>query len=112
MFAETVAVVLRMRRRPRSTLFPHPTLCRSTAPSGAERCAAARAALRGRVAGAPAAVAARGARRGSPPRSEEHTSELQSRQYLACRLPLDQSNFAALQRIAPPVLGRYRRPTP
>src|SRR3712207_6104736 len=29
----------------------------------------------------------------SIPRSEEHTSELQSRQYLVCRLLLDQNNF-------------------
>src|SRR5215203_4887922 len=29
---------------------------------------------------------------GSPPRSEEHTSELQSRQYLVCRLLLEKKN--------------------
>src|SRR3712207_7561917 len=31
-------------------------------------------------------------RRGSDPRSEEHTSELQSRQYLVCRLLLEKKN--------------------
>src|SRR3712207_9251767 len=31
-------------------------------------------------------------RRGRPPRSEEHTSELQSRQYLVCRLLLEKKN--------------------
>src|SRR5438445_5818422 len=30
--------------------------------------------------------------RGSPSRSEEHTSELQSRQYLVCRLLLEKKN--------------------
>src|SRR3712207_7717265 len=30
---------------------------------------------------------------GSPPRSEEHTSELQSRQYLVCRLLLEKKNL-------------------
>src|SRR3712207_6956885 len=29
---------------------------------------------------------------GRPPRSEEHTSELQSRQYLVCRLLLEKKN--------------------
>src|SRR3712207_7670815 len=31
-------------------------------------------------------------RHGGPPRSEEHTSELQSRQYLVCRLLLEKKN--------------------
>src|SRR3712207_7132768 len=87
-----------IRRPPRSTLFPYPTLSRSP--------------------GAPAAVSVRGlprtavgylldgARTVDPGllsrnydsfaferveflRSEEHTSELQSRQYLVCRLLLE-----------------------
>src|SRR3712207_8826299 len=79
-----------IRRPPRSTLFPYTTLFRSLVRSdrhvaatprpGARRGAAARlprrrragtSTLRGRV------------------RSEEHTSELQSRQYLVCRLLLE-----------------------
>src|SRR3712207_282509 len=34
--------------------------------------------------------------RGLPPRSEEHTSELQSRQYLVCRLLLEKKNNTTL----------------
>src|SRR3712207_7458590 len=79
-----------IRRPPRSTLFPYPTLFRSSAR---------------RSRGDPPA---RGTRRTSTPpppagpapcrcwrspcragRSEEHTSELQSRQYLVCRLLLE-----------------------
>src|SRR3712207_7105529 len=37
-------------------------------------------------------VAGRGAKLGIPERSEEHTSELQSRQYLVCRLLLEKKN--------------------
>src|SRR3712207_7166638 len=36
--------------------------------------------------------AAAGLRHGQPARSEEHTSELQSRQYLVCRLLLEKKN--------------------
>src|SRR3712207_8355436 len=81
-----------IRRPPRSTLFPYTTLFRS--PHGRDRLPGDRA--RGEDAAEPAvpgtAVPAR------PPlarkeceaeRSEEHTSELQSRQYLVCRLLLE-----------------------
>src|SRR2546429_7781640 len=65
---------LMIRRPPRSTLFPYTTLFRS--PSGRLRCAwRFRFRLR--------ASAAR------PCRSEEHTSELQSRLHLVCRLLLE-----------------------
>src|SRR5206468_8317234 len=64
------------RRPPRSTLFPYTTLFRS--------CRGARARRR---AGAPASRAARA--RGRRARSEEHTSELQSRSDLVCRLLLE-----------------------
>src|SRR3712207_7450538 len=46
----------------------------------------------GDVAGGPAAVAAAVQAQGR--RSEEHTSELQSRQYLVCRLLLEKKNKA------------------
>src|SRR5258707_7039328 len=62
---------LMIRRPPRSTLFPYTTLFRSP------RCR--------RRAGGP--WVSRSCIRGS--RSEEHTSELQSRQYLVCRLLLE-----------------------
>src|SRR3712207_7206217 len=101
-----------IRRPPRSTLFPYTTLFRShrhaveprgaqggrvQQPQGAPR---PRAQTRRRVGGAE--ELARAARRAEPldrgreervparePRSEEHTSELQSRQYLVCRLLLE-----------------------
>src|SRR5947209_16639600 len=64
-----------LRRPPRSTLFPYTTLFRS--PRGS---APARASRRGWW-------AAGRCRRHE--RSEEHTSELQSRKYLVCRLLLE-----------------------
>src|SRR5438445_8058549 len=59
-------------RPPRSTLFPYTTLFRSPVPPGRRfgECCPAVARDRDR-------------------RSEEHTSELQSRQYLVCRLLLE-----------------------
>src|SRR5690625_6838348 len=72
---------------PISTLFPYTTLFRSPA-RGARGCPATRAARFGPcgVAGVP------GPRRLRQPhssRSEEHTSELQSRGHLVCRLLLE-----------------------
>src|SRR3712207_7677674 len=40
------------------------------------------------------------ARRGRTDRSEEHTSELQSRQYLVCRLLLEKKKITTLPRLA------------
>src|SRR5256885_10560747 len=65
-----------IRRPPRSTLFPYPTLFRSLGGGGIARRPPARAQRR-----------ARGAHPG--PRSEEHTSELQSPCNLVCRLLLE-----------------------
>src|SRR3712207_6862282 len=79
-----------IRRPPRSTLFPYTTLFRSAACDGGP---ARRAVGRSGAVpmGAPAGMRARWsaglATRGR--RSEEHTSELQSRQYLVCRLLLE-----------------------
>src|SRR5258707_11102164 len=68
---------LMIRRPPRSTLFPYTTLFRSGQPDTS----------------ATTQHAADGARSheytAAPVRSEEHTSELQSRQYLVCRLLLE-----------------------
>src|SRR3712207_7290094 len=79
-----------IRRPPRSTLFPYTTLFRSArAGPGRDRAADHPPRLSGRAAagGVPAAA---GAVRGRlDRRSEEHTSELQSRQYLVCRLLLE-----------------------
>src|SRR3712207_6942730 len=60
--------------------------------SGRSRAARSRRRARARGSRARAARArpsARGGRRGGRGRSEEHTSELQSRQYLVCRLLLE-----------------------
>src|SRR3712207_7258967 len=89
---------LMIRRPPRSTLFPYTTLFRSVRrrDRGARR-------LGGRCPGAELPERARRlersgrvgvrrvarARRRGAARSEEHTSELQSRQYLVCRLLLE-----------------------
>src|SRR5438445_4865174 len=75
-----------MRPPPRSTLFPYTTLFRSRLPDaragsiggGREQARTAVAQPEGRQ---PALV--------HESRSEEHTSELQSRQYLVCRLLLE-----------------------
>src|SRR3712207_7507061 len=79
-----------IRRPPRSTLFPYTTLfrSRSTLLWPWSRAAAQRAALRRSRAEEESAAAPRRIDRGNP-RSEEHTSELQSRQYLVCRLLLE-----------------------
>src|SRR3712207_8335938 len=88
-----------IRRPPRSTLFPYTTLFRSR-PGLQQR---AHLAERGMHVLVAAAVHGDAARRGAVEaedhphrgrlagavRSEEHTSELQSRQYLVCRLLLE-----------------------
>src|SRR3712207_7878216 len=85
-----------IRRPPRSTLFPYTTLFRSTRRSVVQHPCGDRTT---RLAGARSAGhqgAARSAEGMARPhrchvihRSEEHTSELQSRQYLVCRLLLE-----------------------
>src|SRR3712207_7443059 len=70
---------LMIRRPPRSTLFPYTTLFRSR-----PRPAIARVGTR-----RPRDCHSRCRARISTNRSEEHTSELQSRQYLVCRLLLE-----------------------
>src|SRR3712207_7820872 len=111
-----------IRRPPRSTLFPYTTLFRSggvvhvrPAPLPAPVHAAGEADLRRRrrvarpardVVALPAARAADpaharagGLQADAPgrgrPRSEEHTSELQSRPYLVCRLLLEKKDTTA-----------------
>src|SRR5260370_18884475 len=78
---------LMIRRPPRSTLFPYTTLFRSRDNwllnvSGKTQCTAASPARR-RTCGR------RGFRPTPRPRSEEHTSELQSHLNLVCRLLLE-----------------------
>src|SRR3712207_8930853 len=78
-----VVFFLMMRRPPRPTLFPNTTLFRSHAVVGRRAEGLGRADWGGRGA------AEVRVRRGARARSEEHTSELQSRQYLVCRLLLE-----------------------
>src|SRR5258707_11769445 len=91
-----------IRRPPRSTLFPYTTLFRSPDPTRCGR-------LRGichpgsgkdhsqMPAQAYPGIHSSGRITGS--RSEEHTSELQSRQYLVCRLLLEKKNKALLREL-------------
>src|SRR3712207_6904544 len=89
-----------IRRPPRSTLFPYTTLFRSPDRGGLPpaRLLARTILARGELAAVVVAPAPRGDAAGRRPapgepaatrRSEEHTSELQSRQYLVCRLLLE-----------------------
>src|SRR3989442_10811915 len=75
-----------IRRPPRSTLFPYTTLFRS---------------LLSALSDADQVHVDRG-RCGRPARSEEHTSELQSRPHLVCRLLLEKKK----QRKRPARVGR------
>src|SRR3712207_8071096 len=87
-----------IRRPPRSTLFPYTTLFRSAArgrgggglrelPDPARALPAQGAAEDARGRGERGRAAGHYGQRAQ--RSEEHTSELQSRQYLVCRLLLE-----------------------
>src|SRR3712207_7792683 len=86
-----------IRRPPRSTLFPYTTLFRSLGegrPAARQRGRQGgqgdrQAGLRGRRADGEERPGHRRAVRDVRQRSEEHTSELQSRQYLVCRLLLE-----------------------
>src|SRR3712207_8401044 len=75
-----------IRRPPRSTLFPYTTLFRSW---GANMAVPGR--LFQEFGGWDETIGRRGHERGTfeDTRSEEHTSELQSRPYLVCRLLLE-----------------------
>src|SRR3712207_8989847 len=96
-----------IRRPPRSTLFPYTTLFRSRAGRVARAAARGRrrrARGRGRTPRGGGAVSILVLFAPEPPsprgpnsaciRSEEHTSELQSRQYLVCRLLLEKKKNA------------------
>src|SRR3712207_7969331 len=81
---------LMIRRPPRSTLFPYTTLFRSGgAPAAGGADPLRRHAARPRAVDGDRPVVVLRVRRRLRHRSEEHTSELQSRQYLVCRLLLE-----------------------
>src|SRR3989442_13453311 len=89
--ASLLLFFLMIRRPPRSTLFPYTTLFRSRHGRGVAQPGAA-----ARRAGAVAAAGRGDLERLLTERSEEHTSELQSRPHLVCRL----------------LLGKKQKPTP
>src|SRR3712207_8084698 len=94
-----------IRRPPRSTLFPYTTLFRSSVPAGASNVLVSTELLRD-IGGfdpdlrhyADWLLWLRLAQRGL--RSEEHTSELQSRQYLVCRLLLEKKKTTNITRLS------------
>src|SRR2546429_6082847 len=90
--SRTSIFFLMIRRPPRSTLFPYTTLFRSP-----HRCAGSR-------------TCPGSGRRREDVRSEEHTSELQSRLHLVCRLLLEST--IAVGRAGKVIHGqRPRHPT-
>src|SRR3712207_7890319 len=88
-----------IRRPPRSTLFPYTTLFRSlNGPQYGRKWTATKRSALAKPSEAAAGAAHRCRRRTSTrtaaaSRSEEHTSELQSRQYLVCRLLLEKKKI-------------------
>src|SRR3712207_7070175 len=100
-----------IRRPPRSTLFPYTTLFRSGARGAHDlRAQAGGVGLRDGKEPGPAGAREGGGscrqdlrRRGhlrERGRSEEHTSELQSRQYLVCRLLLEKKKRSTLRSLS------------
>src|SRR2546426_4464642 len=91
-----------IRRPPRSTLFPYTTLFRSIVPwalvtgVAVRRLAPARALVAFALLALPWFVAKRDRHE---PRSEEHTSELQSPCNLVCRLLLEKKKKLALRNV-------------
>src|SRR5689334_23607210 len=88
-----------LRRQPRSTLFPYHDalpiyLCVETTESGSDRNRVSRERARAYLCGAHpgAGKHASSGRCFRCPRSEEHTSELQSQFHLVCRLLLEKKN--------------------
>src|SRR3712207_8104303 len=91
-----------IRRPPRSTLFPYTTLFRSPTRSstcrdsgGPGQCCSRRSGPAPRSSHLSASATTM-ASSSWPARSEEHTSELQSRQYLVCRLLLEKKTIECL----------------
>src|SRR3712207_6902160 len=95
-----------IRRPPRSTLFPYTTLFRSARrlaargpqvgpkqPSGPDDPARGDRDIADAAAAYPEHARAASVGAHQRPRSEEHTSELQSRQYLVCRLLLEKKKI-------------------
>src|SRR3712207_8345631 len=83
-----------IRRPPRSTLFPYTTLFRSAILAGGTDIPDPPVLVVPTPSGAPLTQRLAGELAAEPwLRSEEHTSELQSRQYLVCRLLLEKKKI-------------------
>src|SRR3712207_8395163 len=83
-----------IRRPPRSTLFPYTTLFRSPAtPAPLRPVRSGQGSVR--PSGPVVSEAAGALEVHTHGRSEEHTSELQSRQYLVCRLLLEKKKITS-----------------
>src|SRR5438445_9317742 len=82
-----------LRPPPRSTLFPYTTLFRSGPLEPLERVLVGAFSIEQGERAVPVALERR---------SEEHTSELQSRQYLVCRLLLEKKNMPLSTVTLPP----------
>src|SRR2546429_2527790 len=89
-----------IRRPPRSTLFPYTTLFRSLARQGSRaRCSRLASEPRRALTLPPMSTGE------SVSRSEEHTSELQSRLHLVCRLLLEKKKIYAWATARNAVMG-------
>src|SRR5258707_6066668 len=90
-----------IRRPPRSTLFPYTTLFRSNLSDDRLRAIAAHEQVRMfEVKLAQGAKPGKGGILPGVKRSEEHTSELQSRQYLVCRLLLEKKKNSSFSKLS------------
>src|SRR3712207_7430804 len=83
-----------IRRPPRSTLFPYTTLFRSGLVDLVEGAAVREVRLLRLLPAAERLVDGEELHLREAARSEEHTSELQSRQYLVCRLLLEKKHIS------------------
>src|SRR3712207_7469847 len=96
-----------IRRPPRSTLFPYTTLFRSRSASGAAltktKLSSGESPPLTKVSGVTNHSLGAGAPCLMTPRSEEHTSELQSRQYLVCRLLLEKKKKPVKSQVVYPI---------
>src|SRR2546429_1199005 len=95
-----------IRRPPRSTLFPYTTLFRSQESRGCGR---------NRCRGEPGQLAsgiggAKGKEAQPAARSEEHTSELQSRLHLVCRLLLEKKKKKIIKSVIYRITRTRRQP--
>src|SRR5438552_14061970 len=93
---------LLLRRPPKTTLFPYTTLFRSARPT-----------RRPLVPPHPAQLdetpsTGTGHRHARPPRSEEHTSELQSPDHLVCRLLLEKKKYGTGEPLLLLPVGMFR----